>query len=90
MNSEPKPDPAGENSRRDFIQRIGMAAVASGVAANAAAQQPVVPLPGIANERDFRPQPGPLSKQPMPTIRLGKHDVGRLVLGVNGIGITLF
>src|SRR5271157_5381043 len=90
MNSESKPDPAGENSRRDFLQRIGAVAAASTVAANAsAAQQPpaaAAGVPGIADERNFRPEPGPLSKQPMPKIRLGKHEVGRLVLGVNGIG----
>jgi hypothetical protein len=53
------------------------------------AQQPAAPapgVPGIANERNFMPQPGPLSQQPMPTIRLGKHTVGRLWLGINGIG----
>jgi len=85
MNSEFKPDPAGENSRRDFIQKIGAVAAASSVAANAsAAQQP--PAPGRPPEREFRAEPGPLSKQPMPKIRLGKHEVSRLVLGTNGIG----
>jgi len=88
MNSESKPDPAGENSRRDFLQKIGTVAAASSVAANVgAAQQPPAPaVPGIADQRNFRPEPGPLSKQPMPKIRLGKHEVGRLVLGINGIG----
>jgi hypothetical protein len=88
MSSESKPDPAGEKSRRDFLQRIGTVAAASSVAANvsAAQQAPAPAVPGIADERNFRPQPGPLSKQAMPTIRLGKHDVGRLVLGINSIG----
>jgi hypothetical protein len=88
MSLEPKPGPAGKKSRRAFIQKIGTAAVASTVAATSstAQQRPAPAGPGIANERDFRPEPGPLSKQPMPTIRLGKHDIGRLVLGINGIG----
>jgi hypothetical protein len=85
MNSESKPDPKGENSRRDFLQKIGTAAAASTVAANASAQQP--PAPSTRPGRGFVPiEPGPLSKQPMPTIRLGKHNVGRLILGINGIG----
>jgi hypothetical protein len=40
----------------------------------------------MQSDRNAIPQPGPLSKEPMPTIRLGKHDIGRLVLGINGIG----
>ena len=46
MNSESKPDTAGENSRRGFFQKIGTLAAASGVAANAGAQQQ--PPPGAA------------------------------------------
>ncbi len=88
MNSESKPGRTGRKSRRAFIQNIGAMAAASSMAANASAAQqpPASGAPGRASERDFRPEPGPLSKQPMPTIRLGKHNVGRLVLGVNGIG----
>ena len=83
MSSHPKPDPAGEKSRRAFIQKIGTAAAASTVAASvSASQQP--PEPRRVPEP--WPEPGPLSQQPMPTIRLGKHNVGRLVLGTNGIG----
>jgi hypothetical protein len=41
MNPESKPKPAGENSRRDFLQRIGTAAAASGLAANAATHAPM-------------------------------------------------
>jgi hypothetical protein len=80
--------PAGKKSRRAFIQKIGTMAAASSIAANAGAAQQT-PAPAVSSrdaERNFRPEPGPLSKQPMPTIRLGKHDVGRLVLGVNAIG----
>jgi hypothetical protein len=85
MNSESKPGPPRGKSRRAFIQKIGTVAAASSIAANASsAQQP--PGPSRADERNFRPEPGPMSKQPMPTLRLGKHEVGRLVLGVNGIG----
>ena len=83
MNSKPKLGSAGVKSRRDFIQKIGTAAAASSLAASAsAAQQP--PAPRRAPET--WPEPGPLSKQPMPTMRLGKHQVGRLILGINGIG----
>jgi hypothetical protein len=83
MKSKSRPGSAGEKSRRDFIQKIGTAAAASSVAASvSAAQQP--PAPGRAPEPWV--EAGPLSKQPMPTIRLGKHQVGRLILGVNGIG----
>ena len=83
MKSKSRPDSAGEKSRRDFIQKIGTAAAASSVAASAStAQQP--PAPRRAPES--WPEPGSLSKQPMPTIRLGKHEVGRLILGINGIG----
>ena len=83
MKSKSKPGSAGERSRRDFIQKIGTAAAASSLAASAsAAQQPPAP----ARAPETWPEPGPLSKQPMPTIRLGKHEVGRLILGINGIG----
>src|ERR1019366_8371561 len=44
------------------------------------------PGAGFRQEGNFIPQPGPLSKEPMPTITLGKHKVSRLWLGVNGIG----
>jgi hypothetical protein len=41
MNSEPKPNPTVENSRRDFLQKIGSLAAAPGLMANAA------PLPAM-------------------------------------------
>ena len=41
MNLEPKPNPAGENSRRDFLQKIGAMAAAAPLAANAAAAPPM-------------------------------------------------
>ena len=83
MNSKSKPGSASEKSRRDFIQKIGTAAAASSLAASAGAtQQP--PAPGRAPEPWV--EAGPLAKQPMPTIRLGKHQVGRLILGINGVG----
>jgi len=44
MNSESKPCPAGENSRRDFLQRVGTLAAASGLVASAAPQQPSMPM----------------------------------------------
>jgi hypothetical protein len=40
MNSESRPNPAGEGSRRDFLQKVGALAAASGVTASAAPQQP--------------------------------------------------
>jgi hypothetical protein len=91
MNSKSKPGSAGENSRRDFIQRIGTAAAASSLAASVSSaqqQKPVVGEPGAGfrAERDFVRQPGPEAQQPMPTINLGKHKIGRLCLGINGIG----
>jgi hypothetical protein len=83
MNSKSKSGSAGEKSRRAFIHKIGTAAAVSSLAANAsAAQQP--PPPRRAPET--WPEPGPLSKQPMPTIRLGKHQVSRLIIGTNGVG----
>jgi len=88
MNSESKLGPAGENSRRDFFQRIGTLAAASGLAANAGAA-PQQPVPGGAapgRGGPVLPVPGPLSKQPMPTVRFGKHEIGRLIFGVNAPG----
>jgi hypothetical protein len=83
MNSKSKPDLTGGKSRRAFIHKIGTAAAVSSLPASvSAAQQP--PPPRRAPET--WPEPGPLSKQPMPTIRLGKHEVGRLILGINSIG----
>jgi len=86
MNSESKPGPAGENSRRDFFQRIGTLAAVSSVAANASAQS--LPLPARSGGRGgpARPEPGPLAQQPMPKLRFGKHEVGRLIFGTNGPG----
>jgi len=91
MNSEFKPGPAGEKSRRAFMQKIGTAAAASTLAASVSSAQqraPVLGEPGAGfrNDRDFVRQPGPEAQQPMPTITLGKHKVSRLWLGINGIG----
>jgi hypothetical protein len=83
MNSESKP-PAGENSRRDFFQKLGTLAAASSVAANAGAQQ--LPLPPASERGPGRPEPGPLSKAPMPMVRFGKYEIGRLIMGVNAPG----
>jgi hypothetical protein len=41
MNSESKPDPTDQNSRRDFLQKVGTLAAVSGLAANAAPQSPM-------------------------------------------------
>jgi hypothetical protein len=77
MKSKSKPGPAGEKSRRAFMQKIGTAAAASSLAASVSSAQQkkaVVGEPGAGfrNERDFVPQPGPEAQQPMPTINLGK------------------
>jgi hypothetical protein len=75
--------PEGDNSRRDFFQRLGGLAAASSVAVSATAQQ----IPWEARRKDTgKPQPGPLAKQPMPTVKFGKYEIGRLVLGVNTPG----
>ena len=87
MKSKSKPNPAGEKSRRVFIQDLGTAAAASSVAASvSAAQQPQ----GRGRAPEPWPQAGPLANQPMPTIRLGKYQVGRLVLGTNSHWVTFF
>jgi hypothetical protein len=83
MKAKSKPDPAGENSRRDFIQRLGGLAAASSVAASANAQQ--IPWQARASGTG-RPEPGPLAKEPMPRVRFGKYEIGRLIMGVNAPG----
>ena len=89
MNSNSKPE--CENSRRNFMQKLGTLAAASSVAASA--QQP--PQAGAAAQgrggRGPRPnpavrEPGPLAKQPMPTVKFGKYDISRLIMGVNAPG----
>ena len=45
MSPESKPNLSGENSRRDFLQKIGVLAAASGLAAHAAPQEPPVQQP---------------------------------------------
>ncbi len=88
MNKEFKPA-TGENSRRNFLERIGAIAAASSVAANASAE-PQQPAPNAAAParppRNPWPTPGPLSKEPMPTVRFGKYDVSRLIIGSNIVG----
>jgi hypothetical protein len=84
MNAQSKPGPAGENSRRDFIQRIGAVAAASTVAASASAQQP--PPAGASGPGPAPPVPGSLSKEPMPMVRFGKYNISRLIIGVNPPG----
>jgi hypothetical protein len=64
--TESKPGP-GENSRRDFLQKVGTLAAASGLAANASAA----------------PQ-----DQPMPTVRFGKYNISRLIMGTNTMGLS--
>jgi hypothetical protein len=89
MNTEAKPGPTGDDSRRKFIQKIGTAAAVSGLAASVSSAQQTTGASAANNragERDLIPQPGPEAQQPMPTIRLGNHTVGRLWLGINGIG----
>src|SRR5512138_629318 len=71
MNSESKTTPAGQNSRRDFLQKVGaLAAVATPVAANTAAQAPA----------------STAAAKPMPMVPYGKHMISRLVIGSNTLG----
>jgi hypothetical protein len=90
MSSESKPNPAGENSRRNFLGKIGALAAASSVAANASATQqqpaPGAAAPGRGPAPNPWPVPGPLSKEPMPTVRYGKHEISRLIIGSNVVG----
>jgi hypothetical protein len=45
VNSESRPNTTGgESSRRDFLQKAGALAAASGLAAKAAAQEPAIPM----------------------------------------------
>ena len=88
MKSEPEPNPAGENSRRQFFQKIGALAAASGVVANVnAAPQQAAPAAAAPPRRGpIWPVPGALSKQPMPMVKFGKYDVSRLIIGSNIVG----
>jgi hypothetical protein len=83
MVSNSRRGPVEGDSRRSFIQKIGTLAAASTVAANAAAGQQ---SRGTA-EGPKPITPGPLAYSPMPTVRIGKYNVGRLVLGVNVPGL---
>jgi hypothetical protein len=72
------------------MQRLGAIAAASSVATGASAQQQAAPAAPPAG-RAGRPnpaikEPGPLAKQPMPTVKFGKHEIGRLILGCNAPG----
>ena len=84
----PEYKPGTEDSRRSFMQRLGTLAAASSVAADASAQQGP---PGGRGGREPRAnpavrQPGPLAQEPMPTVKYGPHEIGRLIMGVNGPG----
>ncbi len=87
MNSNSNSDPSSDDSRRSFFQKIAALAAASAVATNAGAQQKAPPgggQGGRGGAAEPKPiVPGPLSREPMPTVRIGKYNVGRLVLGVN-------
>lgn len=86
MNSESKPGPEGENSRRCFMQKLGALAAASSVATGSAQQLPLPAAPAGGGRGPVLPAPGPLSRQPMPTVRFGKYDIGRLIFGSNAPG----
>ncbi len=75
MTSQSKPGSASENSRRNFLERIGALAAASSAVASASAapqQQSGAPGPGRGPGRNAQHVPGPLSKEPMPEVRFGK------------------
>src|SRR5579862_7104079 len=81
--------PTGENSRRNFLEKLTAIAAASTVAAkaNAAPQQPAPGAPPRNREPGpFDKTPGPLSKEPMPMVKFGKYDVSRLIIGSNIVG----
>ena len=89
MNSNLEPE--DENSRRNFMQKLGALAAASGVAANAQQAPAGGAAPGQGG-RGPRPnpavrEPGPLARQPMPAVKFGKYEVGRLIMGSNGPGL---
>ena len=42
--------------------------------------------PGRGGRGPALPVPGPLSKEPMPTVKFGKYDISRLIIGSNGPG----
>jgi len=87
MSSESKFDSPGENSRRRFLESIGTLAAASSLSSAGASPQP--PAAGAESGRPpgrrgpVRPEPGPLSREPMPTVKFGKYDVSRLIIGSN-------
>jgi hypothetical protein len=70
MNSNSKPEPTSENSRRDFLQRIGAVAAVAPVVADVG-----TPTPANAALADA-----------MPKCRFGKHMISRLVIGCNTLG----
>jgi hypothetical protein len=86
MNSQDKPET--ENSRRSFMQKLAALTAASSAAAIASPQQaPPEGRGGRApRENPAVKQPGPLAQQPMPTVKFGPHEIGRLIMGVNGPG----
>ena len=93
MSSESKSNAPGENSRRDFFHTLGTIAAASTAVSSANAQQPspgAAPgqagRPGGGPPRNVQPVPGPLSREPMPTVKFGKYDISRLIIGSNTLG----
>jgi hypothetical protein len=100
MNTVGESKPGNGNSRRRFIQGLGGAAVASTFAGNANPQArksgaaggtSYGPPPGSLEEgggwnANALPQPGPLSKEPMPMVQFGKHKISRLIFGHNAPG----
>jgi hypothetical protein len=75
VDSKSKPNLTGENSRRDFLQKIGSLAVVSSFAADASAHQPAIRRPEAQ-------QPA-TQQSSMPMVRFGKHMVSRLIMGTN-------
>ena len=78
MDSKSKPNRTGENSRRDFLQKIGSLAVVSSFAADASPHQPAIRRPEAQ-------QPA-TQQSSMPMVRFGKHMVSRLIMGANTLG----
>jgi hypothetical protein len=68
--SDSNAHPVGENSRRDFRQKLGAVAAVAPVAVNTV-------TPAAANAA---------TAQSMPMVRFGKHMISRLIIGCKTLG----
>jgi hypothetical protein len=84
------------SSRRNFMQKVGALAAASSMAhaqdPQAGPPQGAPPAGGRGGRGGGRGgaaarAPGPEAKLPMPTVKYGPYQIGRLILGCNGPGM---